>query len=78
MQEVIGKLVSALEKGKPSPILSYLFHLYHRNECLRSGEMEMLEVAKKYLEYGVSPEVEVQPDIVEIDSERESLTSAEQ
>ena len=40
--------------------------------------MEELEVAKKYLEYGVSPEIVAQPDVVEIDSERESLTSAEQ
>ena len=78
LQEVVGKLVSALEKGKPSPISPYLFHLYHRNECLRGGEMEELEVAKKYLEYGVSPETVAQPDVVEVDLERESLSSAEQ
>ena len=78
LQEVVGKLVSALEKEKPSPISPYLFHFYHKNECLRGGEMEMLEVAKKYLKYGVSLEAEAQPDVVEIDSKRESLTSAEQ
>ena len=31
----------------------------------------MLEVAKKYLEYGASLEAEAQPEIVEIDSKRE-------
>ena len=76
LQEVIEKVVSALKKEKPSPISPYLFHLYHKNECLRGRKMEELEVAKKYLEYGVSPETIAQSDIVEIDSERESLTSA--
>ena len=77
-QEVVGKLVSELEKGKSSPISSYLFHLYHRFECLREEEMQELEVANHCLEYGVSSEVEAQPDVVEIDSDRESLSSAEQ
>ena len=75
IQEVVGKLVSALEKEKPSPISPYLFHLYHRNECLRGEEMDMLELAKYCLEYGVSPEAQVQPNVVEIDLKRESLSS---
>ena len=40
IQEVVGQLVSNLEKGKPSSISPYLFHLYNRNECLRGGEMK--------------------------------------
>ena len=40
--------------------------------------MDMLELAKYCLEYGVSLEAEIQPDVVEIDSERELLSSAEQ
>ena len=75
---MVGKLVSALEKEKPSLIRPYVFHLYHRNECLRGEEMDMLESAKYCLEYGVSPETEAQPDVIEIDSERESLSSAKQ
>ena len=78
IQEVVSKLVSNLEKGIPSLISPYLFHLYHRNECLRGEEMDMLESAKYCLEYDVSPEVEAQSDVVEIDSERESLNSVEQ
>ena len=78
IQEVVEKLVSALEKEKPSPISPYLFHFYHRNECLRREEMNMLESAKYCLEYGINPEAEVQPDVVEIDSERELLSSVEQ
>ena len=78
IQEVVGKLVSALEKEKPSPISPYLFHLYHRNECLRGEEMDMLELAKYCLEYGVSPEAQVQPNVVEIDLKRESLSSTKQ
>ena len=74
----MDKLVSGMENGKASPISSYLFHLYHRFECLREEEMQQLEVAKHCLEYGVGSEVETQPDVVEIDSKRESLSSAEQ
>ena len=40
--------------------------------------MQQLEVAKHCLEYGIGSEVETQPDVVEIDSKRESLSSAEQ
>ena len=40
--------------------------------------MDMLESTKFCLEYGVSPEAEAQPDVVEINSERELLSSAEQ
>ena len=28
MEELVGKLVSGLEKEKPSPISPYLFHFY--------------------------------------------------
>ena len=67
-----------MEKGKPSPISPYLFHLYHKFECLREEEIVKVEVAKYCMEYGVNLEVETQLDVVEIDSDRESLSSAEQ
>ena len=78
LQEVVGKLVSRLEKGNASPISLYLFHLYHRFECLREEEMQQLEVARHCLEYGVGLEAEMQLHIVEIDSKRELLSSAKQ
>ena len=78
LQEVVGKLVSGLEKGKSSPISLYLFHLYHRLECLREEDMQQLEVAKHCLEYSVGLKAETQLDVVEIDSKRESLNSMEQ
>ena len=65
-----------LEKGKAIPISPYLFHLYNRNECLRWREMEELVVAKKYLEFGISPKII--PDLVELDSDRGSLSPWEQ
>ena len=49
MQEIIGKLVSGLEKGKPSPISPYLFYLDNRFECLREEETTLLVVAKVML-----------------------------
>ena len=70
--------MSNLEKGKASPISPYLFHIYNRNECLRKEEMDELEVAKKYLEHGITPEIVAHPNIVEIKSERELLSLAEQ
>ena len=45
IQDLVGKLVFELEKGKPSPISLYLFHFYNRFECLRKGELTMLEAA---------------------------------
>ena len=73
----MGKLVSGLGKRKASPISPNLFHLYHRFECLREEGMQQLEVLKHCLEYGVGPKVEMQPNVVEIDLERESLTLEE-
>ena len=40
--------------------------------------MEELKIARKYLLYGVSPTIVGHPDMVELDSERESLSSMEQ
>ena len=48
MQEIVGKLISRLEKEKPSPISPYCFHFYNRFECLREEETTML-VAAKYM-----------------------------
>ena len=78
IQEVVDKLVSNLENEKPSSICSYLFHLYHRFECLKEEEIVKIEAAKYCLEYGVSLEAEAELEVVEIDSERESLSSIEQ
>ena len=77
IQELVEKLVSGLEKGKPSPINPYLFHLYDRFKCLTEGEMEMIESARAMLEFNVTLEGEVQPDLKGEDSDRESLNSAE-
>ena len=56
IQIVIGRLVSNLEKRKFAPISLYLFHLYNKNECLQEEEIEELEVARKYLELGITPD----------------------
>ena len=40
--------------------------------------MEMLDIAKHMLEYDVSSEVETQPDVIGLDSDRKSLSSAKQ
>ena len=56
IQEVVHRLVSYLEKEKPTPISPYLFHLYSRNECLKDEEIDEIEAAWKYLELGISPE----------------------
>ena len=37
--EIVDKLVSGLDKGKPTPINLYLFHLYSKYECLREEEL---------------------------------------
>ena len=57
IHEVANRLVSHLEKDKPSPISPFLFHLYSRNKCLKDEEIDEIEAAQKYLEFGVSPEI---------------------
>ena len=37
--EIVDKLVSRLDKEKPTPIILYLFHLYSKFECLREEEL---------------------------------------
>ena len=69
MQDIVEKLVSGLEKGKPSPISSYLFHLYNRFECLGEEETILLVTAKYMLQFDIAPEVEAQPDMKDKDSE---------
>ena len=72
IHKVVDKLVSVLGKRKPIPISPYLFHLYSKFECLRKEEMQQLEVARECLELGIAPEVD--PDVVEIESDRDSLS----
>ena len=40
--------------------------------------MDEIEVARKYLELGITPETVAHPEVVEIELERESLSPAEQ
>ena len=70
--------MSNLEKRKPSSISLYLFHLYSRNECLKEEEMDELEIAKKYVQLGITPETVAHPEIIEIESERNLPSSKEQ
>ena len=77
IHEVVHRLVAHLEKRKPSPISPYHFHLYSRNECLKEEEIEELEVARKYLELGITPEAAGHLEVVEIDFEKESLSPKE-
>ena len=74
----MGKLVSRLEKRKPSPISPYLFHLYNKFECLREGETVMLETIRYMLEFDVTLEAGAQPDPKEDDSDQEPLSSTKQ
>ena len=72
---MVEHLVSNLEKGKASPINPYLFHLYHKNECLRGDELHEIEVTKECLEYGVGPDTP--PEEEEVGLEGGSLGSKE-
>ena len=77
MHDLVEKLVSGLEKGKPSPISPYLFHLYDKFECLREGEASMLASAKVMFQFEITSEAEGQPDTKDGDSNRKSLNSEE-
>ena len=72
IHEVVDKLVFMLGKRKPTLVSPYMFHLYSKFKCLRKEEMQQLEVARECLELGVASEVD--PDVVEIESDRGSLS----
>ena len=78
IHEVVHRLVAHLEKKKPSSISPYLFCLYSRNECLKEEEIEELEVARKYLELGITLDAVAHLEIVEVGSERELLSPKKQ
>ena len=78
LHKVVDKLISVLGKGKPTPLSPYLFHLYSKFDCLRGEEIQQLEIAKECLEMGLAPEGELEPDIVEIESDKGSLSPRKQ
>ena len=78
LYEVIDKLISVLGKGKPTLVSLYLFHLYSKFECLREEEIQQIEVARDCLKLGVALERKPEPDVVEIGSDRGSLSLREQ
>ena len=65
--EVVKKLVSRLEKGKPSPINSYLFHFYNSFEYLKEAETILLITAKVMLQFDIALEPEAQPEVKDAD-----------
>ena len=77
MHEVVDKLVSVLGKGKPTPISLYFFHLYSNFESFRGEELQQIEVARECLELGIALKGEPEPDVVELGSDRGSLSPRE-
>ena len=77
MQEIAGKLVSELEKEKPSPISPHLFQFYNRFECLREKETTLLVAAKVMFQFNITPKPEAQVGMKDEDLERELLGSEE-
>ena len=72
IHEVVDKLVSVLSKRKPTPVSPYLFHLYHKFDCLQIDEIQKMEVAQGCLEMGfVSEDEPVEEDD---ESDRASLS----
>ena len=71
IHELVDKLVSVLHKRKPTPVSPYLFHLYHKNGCLRKEEEVKMEVAQECLEVGFESEKEAPGDD---ESDRASLS----
>ena len=69
---MVEKLVSVLSKRKPTPVSPYLFHLYHKFDCLRKDEIQKMEVAQGCLEMGFASEDE--PVEEDDESDRASLS----
>ena len=65
----MSKFVVGVEKGKPTPISPYLYHLYNQEECISDPEAAMLETARMMLQFDVSPEREAEPEVGDEDSE---------
>lgn len=71
LEDVLGKLVFGVEKGKPSLITPY-FHLYGENKCLKEEYVVELKTAKTLLQFDVAPQVGEDPETTDADSEGDS------
>ena len=54
IKDVIAKLAFKVGNSKPSFICPFVFHLYHTQELLKSGEIIAYEVATDKIKYNVT------------------------
>jgi len=57
--------VSRIGKEKPSPISSYVFHLYNKNECLKGTEIDELRIARNLLDFRIESHAVTPEDLLE-------------
>ena len=63
IRDLVGKLVGAAGKSKPSSLSPFLFHLYHSLELLRDRESTVYKPAMVMLKYDISPPPEPDEDV---------------
>ena len=74
--DVVRRLLTGVDKSKPTPICPYLLHLYIAHDVVQADDKKVYIVGKSFMRHEVDPDEEEESSGSE-SSERESLTSNE-
>ena len=76
IRDVVKRLLTRVGKSKPTPICSYLLHLYIVHDVVQADNKKVYMVGKYFMRHEVDSDEEEESSGSE-SSERESLTSKE-
>ena len=62
MRDMVRPLLAGIGKSKPTPICSYLLHLYVAYDAIQPKEKKVYMVAESFMRYNIEPDEEEQPD----------------
>ena len=76
IRDVVRRLVTGVDKSKPTPICPYLLHLYIAHDVVHANDKKVYMVGESFMRHEVDPDEEEESSGSK-SSERESLTSKE-
>ena len=76
MRDMVRRLLTEIGKSKPTPICSYLLHLYIAHDTVQPKDKKVYMVEESFMLHDIEPEKDDQPAGSE-SSKRESLSLGE-
>ena len=76
IQDVVWRLLTGVDKCKPTPICPFLLHLYIAHDVVYVEDKRVYMVGESFMRHKVDPDEEEESSSSE-SSERENLTSKE-